>query len=1214
MRRKRITWLIIILPVMALAIGSAAYLKKVSRELARRLPPALSLEISKRVNGEVRFGKVDVYPLGIVVRDVSISQQHAEIVRVPRLKVACRIWDVVTGKIDPSTSIKRIELLEPTIHLVRTADGKWNLQGIMKPSKGKKPKFGAKVFVRSAHITLRDFKPSPAQPMLNKLDGVDAIIDFTGQPKVQFSAWGKNQPRFKRFDADGSYDTDGHKLQITIEVAGADARYFSKYPYRVGLDIVSGKADGLIGLTKTPRDKRIRYSVVVTPHDASVRFPQIRRPITGINGKVYVQDGSASMRLQANLGSSPFTVAGNVTDFKHVKVGLGIISNQLNFREAASITGYADRLKQVSLPGTGRIRAWVSGPPKSLTVGFDAGAPTVGWHGLTGRAVSALGAYTRGRIVVHRASLSTCGGRLDGSGTIELSKPTSAEFSGRASGIKLSEVPMLAKQKLSTSSSGDFQVSLKNGDATVRYLGDASDFSFHGLRFDQGKVDVSYENGRTKINEISARTLDGLVAISGEISKDGKLSLDASGANINLAKVRDRYWKPQTVGHGEFQGKVTGTLAAPVFKGEVTASKVMFSDIALERVSGNVTLNRNRLSIENMVAHHYPGTLTVSGGVNSLSKSPTVNLIVKADSLEIGGVSDAYGKYLPEGGKLSGQATAYGPLRTAILTADLRVAGGEVRGVPLDVVVFKGKYSGNKLSVQELSAQVGESSVVIKGDLDRDGKLAGTIESKQLALERFSGLFGPYADISGNAEIAGTIAGTLDDPSIDFSVNCEQPVVNYQVFQQFGAEASLHGRVITLSDVSLSDSASNYDVRTAEYDLDTNLLKINAHVENGSLEKVLSIVRRSPSATGPNHVRLKTWLSKLPKPFAGTLTANVSGTARLGEGRADPDLQADLLVSNAAVGGNSFKSVVLKGSWKNDVARLEKLEATDGGLALSAAGSIGPKKALDLKMNAKGLDIATICQWLGSPHNFSGKADVTVVASGTTRAPSTEMNLDISGPVIGGAKFDSLKSRLTLTRKLTEGTGEPHYDDRIDISELTLGQGDRTLRVSGYIPVDLHTFKMAKNVPMLVQANLDGDSLAILSKCTGLNMETGTSGKFEGLVKLSGTSDKPVLEGNLDWTDGRVQVPKLNSPLEGITARLHLVGDKITVDELTGRSAEGGAFVVIPGPSLRRYSSVSSYRSGRQWYRTRLLKLPREVTATTRCSHLWLAQAVRARL
>ena len=258
-KTKRITRLIIILPVLALAIGSVAYLNRMSQELARRLPNALSVAVSQRMNGAIKFGKVDVHPLGIVLNDVSISYKHAEVIRVPKLTIACRIADVIMGKCDPATSIKRVELRNPIIHLVRSADGKWNVMGILKPSPGGKVLFRGKVFVRSANLALRDFKPYPTQPVLNKLDGIDAVIDCSNESSVKFAAWGKGRPgRFARFNADGSYDTVAHETKVALEITGGDARYGSKYPYRVGLDVLSGKADALIILTKTPKDKHAR--------------------------------------------------------------------------------------------------------------------------------------------------------------------------------------------------------------------------------------------------------------------------------------------------------------------------------------------------------------------------------------------------------------------------------------------------------------------------------------------------------------------------------------------------------------------------------------------------------------------------------------------------------------------------------------------------------------------------------------------------------------------------------------------------------------------------------------------------------------------------------------------------------------------------------------------------------------------------------------------
>lgn len=1174
MRKTRhSTRLIIILPILALIAGSLAYIARVDRQIAQRLPGVLSSAVSERMNGKLKLGKIEVYPLGIVLRDVSFVDnrptQDKTIVRIPQVKIACRLSDIILGRSDPAKSIKQIELCQPTIHLARGADGKWNVMGLMKPSKPGKLVFNGKVFVRSAHVTFRDYRPDPTKAMLNTLSDVNAVIDFAQQPTVKYSVWGKGQPeRISRINAAGTYDIGARSHKIVLDVTGGNAAYLSTYPWHVGVKVLSGAADGVVSLSKTPRDAHFGYSVTVAVHDAAVRFPQVKSPVNSVNGVAHIEPGKVELNLRGRLGSSPLTAIGGVTDFKHPQLAIVVSSDRTNFRELAGLAGYSAHLKQAVLPRTGQIRSLFSGMPKSLSISFNANAPSIGWRNLTGTDVSVTGVYTHGRIDLGRISLNAYGGHAEASGTVHIARSTTAEFGGRAFRVKLDAVPLLVKQKLAATSSGDFQLAMKPGGTDIRYQGTATDLAYHGFRFEQNKIDLSYSNGTTTINEMSARTMGGLIAVSGRIGLNGALSLSASGTDINLAKVRDMYWKPVTVGRAQFKGRVTGTLESPVFRGEIAAHKAMIAGVGMERIAGNITASRDRLTLDDLTAYHFPGTIEVSGGIEKpLSKSPALRLSLRADSFEVGGLTDSHSRFMPEGGRLSGEVIVSGMLQNPAAEADLQVEGGTLHGITVDTLRLRGRYFAHDLSIQELSATSGDSALVADGELTSEGKIALNFGSKHLQLALISDLFAPYARVTGDSTISGSVGGTLDSPTGEVSAACEDAVVNNQSLKHFGFKASLHDETLTLSDAVIQDGASGYTIPSASYDMNTDTIKLTARIEKGRIERILSLIQSSAAVKEPGESNLKNFIGRLPTPLSGTLNADVSGSVHLADGAAVPDIQASISLADMKFGENTFKSVALNGSFKDDVARIEKLEASDGDMKFSAQGSVGPSDALDLKMNGKGLDVATICGWLGLPHNFSGKADVTLLAGGTTRAPSSEMNLDITGPAFGGAKFDRLKGRLVLEE--TEAVpGAKQTESRINISDLTLGLGDRELRVSGYVPLDRRGFTILRDAPLLVQANLDSDSLALLSQFSGIKMETGTSGEFKGLVRLSGTVKSPALEGTLDWSEGRIQVPKLNSPFEGINARMSLVGDKITIDTLTGRSAEGGTFGITGDISL----------------------------------------------
>ncbi|MCX6377259.1 MAG: translocation/assembly module TamB domain-containing protein, partial [Armatimonadetes bacterium] len=870
------------------------------------------------------------------------------------------------------------------------------------------------------------------------LSDVSALVDFSKPSAAKFSIWGKGQPkRFGRFLVRGDYYLVTHAYSADIEIADGNARYFSTYPWRIGVDVLSGKAGAGIRLSKTAKEKPIKYAALIKVRDAAIGFHQIRRPVQDVSGDVYIQDGTASMKLDGSLGSSPLSVSGDILDFGRPKLALELTSRNADFSEVARLAGYAEQLRKVKLPQNGMASVYIHGSPRSLAVDFDVRVPSVSSGGIVGRDVFVRGTYANRRISIRQAFAQTCGGRVYAGGLIVLSADPSVELSGRA--------------------------------------------------------------------------------FSGKMSRKGQLNLNASGADINLAKVRDMYWKSPTVGRAYFAGRITGTLKSPVFQGEVGAYRVMVAGVRAERIAGNIIAGRSKIVLDNLIVYSYSGTLAISGSVtNPLAKTPTVNLTAKADSLDVGAaagyVGDSSGL---EGGRLSGELSLVGTMANPTADGSLRIEGASYRDIPVDALEARIGYKAGSLAIRDLSMRSGDSSISASGELSADDKIAVKFESKHLALGTISGLFRPYASIAGDAALTGSIVGTTSNPRVDISIECDDPAINSQKFKHLSAKASFENDTSSVSDLTLSDAQGQYVITMISYNSASKVMECTARIQDGQVEKVLALFDVSPA---------------------------------LGE----------------------TDTLSVKGSWQKDVTRLENVEAVSGDMKISGRGSLGPADVLDLHLKGESLDVGTICRWLDIPQNFSGKADVTIVASGTSRAPSSDIVVKIADPVIKGTKFDRLESHLSLREgPFAPSQGEQAWaGSRMNISDLTLTVGDRNLRLSGYLPLDRRSLTIPKDGPLFLQAILDGESLAILSKFSGIAAETGASGAFDGSVKLSGTVQSPKLEGTLAWSDGRVQIPRLNSPLDKISAKMSLAGDTITIEKLTGSSTEGGRFDITGKVSL----------------------------------------------
>ena len=1157
MRKSRFyTTPIIMLPMLALSVGSLVYLFSLGREAMSRLPDMIRETISARVQGEVQIGDIGMSPFALTLNDVHISDEHGPVANIPRIKVAYSLNDIIRRKVDPATSIRRIDVLKPEVFLRRDAKGRWNITNILKPSKpGKKPlKLNAKLYVKAGRFVVSDLKPNPSKVAVNILRDVDAVIDPTGLPSLEYSISGLGQPgRLERFKANGTYNIDKKSYNIALDVFRASANYWTTYPLKLNLKIPSGYGNGRILLAGPGRKKPIRYIANIDVHSASFKLGPIRTPMRDINGDLDIRNGIVSMNLKGRLGSTPMTVSGNILTKKNALLALELTSDRANLREMASLTDWSKTFNKVGLPRTGRVRATISGPTRSFRMNFNVDAPTLAFNSYSGRSVRVNGRYFDKHIVVEKASAETYGGKMNLHGDIDLSKNLSVELDGDVAGIKLGQIPALRKRQLSATSSGKFHASWKPRDLAVSYQGDVSKGQFAKFKFDKGAVAGRYANGAFQIHEINAETLGGLAAVSGDVARDGAVKLHVAGADIDLATIQKSYWKTPTVGKVQFVGEITGTAASPTFKGDVEAYKMAVSGIEVERIAGSVEANRKRVDLKDMVVYKQLGTMTVSGTINNpMEKSPKLALNVSADSIDIDGIAKIFKSPVLPGGSAFADINISGDFRNPMAEGKLRVEGASYREMPIDSLSAELHYADKNLKIDELTAKSGESTLTASGDILNNDRIDVKFNASRIGLNKLCDYTQKYAYMRGNLSASGRVEGSLKSPKVDLEADCQNLVINGQQFAQLHGRASWEKTIITVSDFKLTDDRSSIEIPLASYDTSSKLAALSVDLKDVSAGKIQALMDASPAPIRSKNA----FLSRFRTPFGGTVNGSLTGSVRLSGKEMMPDLQAEIDVAGLKYGLSHVDTVRVKGQWQGKLVTLEKLEMLDGDTNVYAEGSLGPGDAVDLRLDAHSLSMDAVRQWVKIPHNFSGLADVTLIASGTTRVPVADISVEIVEPIIAGVKFDRVRSRLSTNKVASESAS------RIYIDDLTLVRGERDFSATGYLPVDWAHTTIPSDGSILLETKLDGDSLELLSAFSGIHAETDKTGSFEGSVKLEGTVRSPQLAGRLAWHDGRISLPKINQPLEKIDADVILMNDKLSVEKFTGVSAEGGSFTV----------------------------------------------------
>lgn len=1162
MRRLKVsTAMITVVPLVILAVATCIYLAGLAKVAIKGLPSAISMLAAQRIRGQVVVGSLDTFPGGVVLRNVKIipkgSKSKRPILRIPLIRVTANVSDIILRRIDPVQSIERIDVIGPDVSIERLPNGRWNFADLIKPSTSKKPMtFKAKIHVQGGRVVVSDVIKATGLPTTNELSDLSGTVTF-GQ-YIEWDVRGNGKPgRFSSVGIAGRYRSENGSLMINANLNDANAFYWSKYPFKLGLDIHSGKAQISAHIERATSKQPFHYTTDFDLNHASISFKPITRPITDISGNVRLCDGVVGIRVNGKLSKNAFHANGYVIGFHDPRLMIDAACNGADLADLVNNTKYKTVFSKVTMPHSGMVHLRIFGIPKSLAAEFDVEAPRVSYLGYNFEFVSVRGAYFDGKMRIQKATGSSYGGHVAMNGNLQLVEHPLGVFNGSVTGADLARIPFTKRLEIDGRSDGTFEALWKPGNFDVRFKASADRGTARRIPFDNGAITARYNNGKFEMRESSAHVLGGLVGASGEIDRKGDVHVHVSGADVNLARAASSYSKLPIVGRAQFYGDIGGTSANPTFNGRVEGYRVVVSGYGLDRIAGDFTASRNRVDLSRLTMYGDTGYVRIAGAIISpISKSPQLDLSVRADGFPLDLLDGKVGGMGVEG-SASGTVTVSGALKNPKVAGILTAENTLVSSTSIDSAEIRFFYADKSLHVEKLEATSGAAKLTATGQMSVDKHLAFTFSASNVNAAKANRFLRPYLVVSGLADISGSVIGTTDKPHAEIKVDCPNPIVNGQKFVRLSGSASGDKNGAIVASLMLSDVASEYSLSNIKYDFVSKSLQLKAVIHDGNGTKLFQAlssspyIRSKPSSTSGRH----DLMSVIKDNIACKINADLSGVLHMKDRNIDPDLQCSAVLDDLEYGSSKVKNVQFKGSMHSGVITLEKLEAVDGDMNLSADGSLGRNGDLGLRVDAHNFALDYLRQWAKLPDNFSGRADVTLVASGKTTAPKAEMFVEFVDPVLAGIKFDRLRSILSTGDSESGSAG-------VRIDDVMLVQGNHSLKASGFIPMDWHAFEIPKDGSILVESQLDEGSLDIISAFTGMKFETAQGGDFGGNVKLAGTISTPLLEGSIAWKKGIIRIPKLNNVFDNVNAKVTLKGDKLTIDNIKGDSSEGGTFEV----------------------------------------------------
>ncbi|MDO8682378.1 MAG: translocation/assembly module TamB domain-containing protein [Armatimonadota bacterium] len=1161
-RRRFILLLMSLLPVALFLLAAGIYILVQGNRVTRRLDRIFVAEMEQRLQREVRIGRVRAEPLGhLIIYDLAIADgktfSAGTMLTAKRVEVRYRWLDLVFQRASAAQTIESITLIRPSGRLTRLPSGAWNISSLFKPPPGpRRPPFLGVVNVVNGRVLIKDFATPPLsiRPAVNRVFNLKGTVDASAQPVIRFTAsMGGNHVAEAKVV--GRYNTRRKSLDIDVTARDADAVYWSAYrPVLEPFKVLSGRFDARMSIARLVSKQRVRWDYIGTANLKQVKatMPRLAAPITDVTGSIGFTNELATLDLRGVAAKSPLTAKGTVILKPKQNVRVAVESKALNYSSFISAFRKPGQLQGLRLEGAGPARALLLGSPKALVVNVSATVPRITYSDYKAADVKLTAKYAAGIIGLSKITAKTLNGSVAASGVIDVRRRDyPIDISGSATGVRLDLIPIVKRAGLSGSTNARFTLTGLASEPVLNTSVQVNRGNLNKVAFNKGVAELEISRGRLAIQEASAVVAGGAIKLNGVITANN-IDLQTTALGVDAGKLLQALGFKGYAGVAYFRGRVSGPLREPVVVGTVEVFNGKAGNLTFDYARGQVAGTRKAIALSETSIKRYPTEALVSGRIlNVTSGRPRFELEVNVKQADVKELAKSLSPAMDISGRLSGDFTITGTSASPRISGSFTLADGSVSGFPITTASGSVLHAEGTTTITNLIARSNGSVFKVEGSAAADGKINATLAAEKVSLALLNDSTEPYATLSGYTDITATATGTVKKPTVSASISSDEVEVNGQKFNKVSANITWDGKSLMMSDASLVMDGESYLISSLSYNHEERFIDAKASVTNGRIERLSNIVRRSGYLAQPEAGQVREILAKIPQPVTGVLTADISVTGKLKQ------LQGKLRASaaNVTLGEQKVDSAQIEVSAEKGSVILDRFAAVSGDLNVTASGDIIKEGRIDLDIEAYNLDLALLRPWTGAT-GVTGVATVTVLAEGPIGQPRIQASVEMVSPTIRGFKFDRISASQILVSR-----------NQLELSDVRFTRDDYQASVGGLLPWDWAKMTVPRDKPIELHAQVEKQSLALLSAFTASVEAEGTGGEVDGDVYFRGTIDKPDLDGVLSIVDGSINLKQFRTPAEqgpsdfkDIQARLVLTEDDIAVERFSGASSRGGTF------------------------------------------------------
>ncbi len=1125
--------------IAVVAIGAA--LVWTAGAASRRIRDVAVAAASAAFGREVSIGRVSGDPWrGVVFEDVRIAPRAGQgaadgAFAARRLTVhfdPLRLLRDVWHHRGAGASISQIVLDEPVVLVVRSADGRWNvdrlLPGVTGPSGGGAA-FTGRLIVADGAVTYVDRQRIAPQVFEARFEDLNGSADFSTPPRVLVRASFVETRGDRRIPvrARGTYTTTTRDWDIDFDARDADAGAWGAYLITTRVfRITGGRFDARVHVLRshaggrTPTD--VQGRITISGGRASI--PERGATIADVRGAISLANLSLSTDgLRGTVNGSPLEVRGDASFYGEPHLNLAVRSTGVDLAT----------LRRVLFPGT---RVSITG----VASGDVRVVGPVTMPRMDGRVVAARGEIDRqpfaraaGNFVLYgemvrvaAASAHAGGARVEGEVWWSLAAPnylirlrfgdadratmarwtpgTLPAFTGRADGAV---------------------TAMRRGEA-VTVVGQATlnHTQMAGVPLD--RVEASFlvdPRGGITLEHVQARQDAAWIFLNGRVDPAGHLSLSAHAGGVDLARLPSVPLQSLIAGRTDFTGRVTGSLESPEVSGSVLVSGGRFKDLPLAAARGRIALRAGRLTIEDFAARSGRSRYSLAGLVEWGAQT-RLALDIDAERAPARVLSQWLDAPFTVSGRVDGRIRLDGPAARPSASGRAVLREAEVAGQAVDEASATFRWDGTRLIIDQGTARRRQSVIDVSGTIDRRGGLSLDITGRGLDVRDVAFSTIGATRLEGQADFSGRIAGRTASPAITATARSSSLTINGRRFDDASGRVRWEGRTLSLDTFALRLGEERYEI-TGDITFDgVPSTSLQATVENGRLSTLMGLA----------NVRLGV-----------PLDSTIAGLATLEGPVSNPGAHLDLRLTDGRFGTHRLLEGRVDLILRDRAVTIEELFLRPAQGTIAARGTLNLRGESQVEVSGSDLELDLLRPLFRLDRPLLGRLDFTTQLGGTLAAPEIGFALELTRAGIQGATFDSLVANAF------------YRDGELQVQQALLVQNGNKLRASGTAPFNPALLRFDEQREMDFRLTLADVNLGLLRLVT--NRVEEAVGAVEGEIRVTGRPTAPRVAGGLQVRNGRLRFSGLQTPVEALRLSLRFEENQIRIQEATATLGGGQA-------------------------------------------------------